>query len=199
MIKNIFTRSFFKNTLKIFISLFIVYHLLVVFTVPHRSSLIYEKLSSYFISYAHTLGIHTGWSFYAPNPTSYFYFEYEVIDKEDQVDDFRWPPSRKESGRLMFNHNRLISHTMFFIGSGPGNLKKYFLPYLCRLHPEAKEISIQAVVENRPHFKKANVLGLKLQLPENKENMKVWYKTSKKCWRNKKSRTISSEGYDEEL
>ena len=190
-INDMFRVQSVQVTLKVLVSLFIVYHLLMIFISPNRLSMIHEKLMPYFISYAHTLSMDVSWSFYAPNPYSYFYFEYEVIYKNDRVNTFRWPPSRKESKRNIFNYNRFISQTLFFMLSGPRELRRHFLPYLCHLHPESKEITAQAIVEDRPHFKKAQVLD-PLQSLYNKENMKVWYKASRRCYHKKKSRSIDS-------
>ncbi len=190
-INDMFRGQAVQVTLKVLVSLFIVYHLLMVFISPNRLSMIHEKLMPYFISYAHTLSMDVSWSFYAPNPYSYFYFEYEVIYTNDRVNTFRWPPSRKESKRNIFNYNRFISQTLFFMLAGPRKLRRYFLPYLCHLHPESKEITAQAIVEDRPHFKKAQVLD-PLQSLYNKENMKVWYKAFRRCYHKKKSRSIDS-------
>ena len=192
-ITNLFRGPAVQVTLKLLVSVFIVYHLLMVFISPNKLSMIHEKLMPYFISYAHTLAMDVGWSFYAPNPYSYFYFEYEVIYKNDRVNTFRWPPSRKESKKNIFSYNRLISHTLFFMLSGARNVRKHLLPYLCHIHPESKEITAQAIVEDRPHFKKAQVLDPMSLSPQNQENMKVWYKTSRRCYHKKKSRSIDSE------
>jgi len=195
-ITDLFHVSSVQMTLKVLVPVFIIYHLLMIFISPNRLSMIHERLMPYFISYAHTLSMNVVWSFYAPNPYSYFYFEYEVIYKNDRVNTFRWPPSRKESKKNIFSYNRLISHTLFFMLAGPRNLRKHFLPYLCHIHPESKEITARAIVEDRPHFKKAQVLDLTQSL-YNKENMKVWYKSSHKCYNKKKSRSIDSEDIDD--
>ena len=81
--------------LKFILSLFIFYHLVMIFVIPHRMSMVHEYLLPYFSHYADSLSLNTGWDFYAPNPSQYYYFEYEVIDSQDTVNTFRWPPSPK--------------------------------------------------------------------------------------------------------
>ncbi len=182
-----------RRGLKSLLSCFIIYHLAMIFIVPHKMSMMHERLLPYFIPYAHTLSMIISWDFYAPNPSLYHYFEYEVIDSKDTVDTFRWPPSRKEFKRIYLNHNRLIFHTRFFMLAGKKNIRRHFVPYLCRLHPSASEITIKVIFENRPHFKKAQVFKSGFFSAKNMENMKEIVTISSKCKRSKKSRNINSQ------
>ena len=199
--KKIKSSAFFKGQiknkklrgiLKFFLSLFILYHLAVIFITPHHMSLVHERLMPYFIPYAHTLSFYTSWDFYSPNPTYYYYFKYEVIDLKNKVRTFRWPPSRKESRRIYLNHNRLIYHARFFILLGKKSIRKYFIPYLCYLHPEAAEITMKVIFEDRPHFKKAKVFGPGFFSADNEQNMKEWLAVSSRCKRRTKSRNINT-------
>lgn len=181
-----------RGILKFLLSLFILYHLAMVFIIPHYMSMIHERLMPYFVSYAHTLSFTTSWDFYAPNPTYYYYFTYEVIDSKNKVGTFRWPPSRKESKRIYLNHNRLIYHARYFIMSGQRSIRRHFMPYLCYLHPEATEITMKVMYEYRPHFKKAKVIGPGVFSADNLQNMQEWIKVTSKCKRRKKSRNINT-------
>ena len=185
--------------LKVFLSLCIFYHLAMIFIIPHRMSMVYERLMPYFSSYANTLALNTTWDFYAPNPSHYYYFEYAVIDLRDKVSTFRWPPSRVESKRIYLNHNRLIYHSRFFMILGKQPIRKHFLPYLCSLHPEATEITIKAILEDRPHFKKAKVFRPRFFSANNEQNMKIWFSTSARCKKRGKLRNIDShDSFEEE-
>ena len=201
--------SFFKNSklhvaLKVIASLWILYHLVAIFIIPHKSSLIHENLKKYFISYAQTLSFMVTWDFYAPYPSLYYYFEYEVISPKNKVETFRWPPSRKEFKSVYLNHNRLIYHARFFMLSGRKRIARNFIPYLCTLHPTAKEISLKAILENRPHFKKARMFKKGFFSQENKKNMQEWFTVSSKCKKRKNLRQIDSvdmagEAYEEDF
>ncbi len=180
-----------RGVLKFLLSCFIFYHLAMIFIVPHRMSMIHEKLLPYFLSYAYTLSLNTSWDFYAPNPSFYYYFEYEVIDSKDKVATFRWPPSRKESKRIYLNHNRLIYHARFFMVLEKKHIIRHFLPYLCRLHPTAKEISLKVLFENRPHFKKAGTFRPGSFSAESKERFQEMFTLSSFCKRKKKARDLS--------
>ena len=176
------------------LSLFVLYHLFMIFISPHVMSIAHEKLMPFFAPYASTLALNTSWNFYAPNPIYYHYWTYEVIDSKSKVGDFRWPPKREESKLIYLNHNRLIYHSRFFIIAGPRNVKRYFIPYLCRLHPLATEITLKVIFENRPHFKNAKTFKPTFFSAENQENKHVWSAPiHAKCKRKKSQRHIDSE------
>ena len=187
-----------RFVLKLLISLLVIYHLAMIIVVPQRMSMIHERLMPYFSSYAYTLSLAVSWDFYAPNPSIYYYFEYEVIDAKDRVEVFRWPPSRKEFKKGYMNHNRLIYHSRFFMLLGQKRIRRHFMPYLCRLHPSAREISVKAIVENRPHFKKARVFDPGFFSAGNKENMRVWFTASSRCKRSKKTRELNTTEFSDE-
>ena len=194
-----FWKAFKQNSktqfiVKVFLSLFVLYHLSMIFISPHIMSLAHETLMPYFSPYASTLSLNTSWNFYAPNPAYYHYLTYEVIDSKSKVGDFRWPPKRKESKLIYLNHNRLIYHARFFIMAGPQNIRRYFIPYLCRLHPSATEITLKIILENRPHFKKAKTFKSTFFSANNQDNMKMWSAPiHTRCARKKKLRHIDSE------
>jgi len=180
-IKSFFKTKKWENILKIFLSLFILYHLTMIFAVPHRRSMIHDKLMPYFTFYAHSLSFNISWDFYAPNPSSYHYFEYEIVSKKHKVETYRWPPSKKEFNRMDLNYKRLLYHSRFFMLLGSNHIQSHFLPYLCSIHPEASHITAKAFVENRPHFKKAKILKPSSLSENNKSNMRLWSVSSKAC------------------
>ena len=178
--------------LKLLLSLFILYHLSMIFIMPNINSLAHEQLNPYFTFYASTLSLNNAWDFYAPNPAYYYYFEVEVIDSKDQVDTFRWPEKRKESLLIYLNYNRLIYHARFFIITGPQSIRRYLIPYFCRRYPTANEVTLKIMIENRPHFKKAKTFRQDFFSAQNKENMKTWSTIHAKCKKRKKSRKTAS-------
>ena len=178
-----------KNSIpfvKIIVSLLIGYHLIMIVIMPNRQSMLYDTLRPYFISYARSFSMDSIWAYYAPNPITYFYFKYEVIKKKS-VETYRWPPTRRESKRVLFNHKRFISHSQFFLIMGANNVRRHFIPYLCRLHPLAKEIAVKVVYESRPHFKKAKIMDLDFW-PISNKNMQEALLTTGRCRRNKRSK-----------
>ena len=174
---------------KLFLSLFVLYHLFMIFISPHIRSLAHKKFMPFFAPYANTFSLNTSWNFYTPNPNYYYYFSYDVMDLKSKAGSFRWPPKRKESKRIYLNHNRLIHHARFFITAGPRNIRRYFIPYLCHLHPSARKISLKVKLKHRRlRFKKKSAFFS----AKNQESMEEWPDIILKCPRKKKQRQIDS-------
>ena len=70
---------------------------------------------------------------------------------------------------------------------GSNNIRRHFIPYLCRLHPLAKEIAVKVIYESRPHFKKAKIMDLSFW-PVSNKNMQEVFMASARCRRNKRSK-----------
>lgn len=190
MKKKIKKPAFFKNalfqvTLKIFLSFYILYHLAVVFVTPQRMSMLRKNFGSYFISYAQTLFIDGSWNFYIPRRSHYYDFKYTVMEGKRKIGTFRWPPSRREVKRIYLNHNRLISHSRFFMIIGGRNIRRHFIPYLCDLHPSADKITVKAILKRKPRLKNAFDSAIY-------DNKKEWFSVSSKCSKRKKARNIDS-------
>lgn len=164
--KKVVQNSVLHKLLKILASLFVVYHLMVVVVMPYPSSLLYKTFSPYLMFYAGTLNMAGSWDLFS-HPGSYIYFEYEVRGQNTKKtgrkkrriktsQTFIWPPSRKESDRIYFNHNRLIFHTRYFYKThSPTLLRRHFLPFLCQLHPQAKSLSLKAFRKDQIPYQKA--------------------------------------------
>ena len=75
---------------------------------------------------------------------------------------------------------------------GKSAIRRHFLPYLCVIHPTAVEVAAKAILENRPHFKKAKVFEPHFLSADNKKNMNTWFAASAKCKKQGKSRNMDS-------
>ena len=190
MRKKIKKPAFFKNalfqiTLKIFLSLYILYHLAVVFITPQKMSILYKNFGSYFVSYAQTLFIDGNWNFYIPRRSHYYNFKYTIMEGKKKTGTFWWPPSRREVKRIYLNHNRLISHSRFFMVVGGRNIRRHFVPYLCDLHPSADRIVVKATLKRKPRLKNA----FNSSIYDSKEE---WFSVNSRCSKRKKARNIDS-------
>ncbi len=164
--KKVMQNPVLLRVLKVLASVFVLYHLMVMVIVPHPSSLLYKTFSPYLMFYAGTLNMAGSWDLFS-HPGSYIYFEYEVRGQKTKKTrrkkrrvktskTFIWPPSRKESDRLYFNHNRLIFHTRYFYQTrSPALLRRHVLPFLCQLHPQAKSLSLKAFSMPQTPYRKA--------------------------------------------
>lgn len=200
------------------VSLWLVYHLMVIVIMPQPLSLLYAPLKPYLMPYAHTLNLSNIWSFFAPNPDHYSYFEYDVYyenpvrvkntakrrrgkkarrlkARRQNKKTFIWPLSRKESERMSQNHNRLIFHSIFFYNThSPRTVRKHLLPFLCRLHPQGLRVVARAMRTDRPPFSKARGKNYSFHSMVYRGRGKPVekFQTARRCPRNKNLRQIDS-------
>ncbi len=128
------------------LSLFILFHLCAVLLFPNPSSILSRNLSFFFNDYGNLLGLNTTWQFFSPNPGAMKYIDYDVIvEKEDEFDikNYQFPPQGSQRN-LKPNHSRLFYFAVRMVSSGE-NISRFFIPYLCRKHPEATSIAIKTV------------------------------------------------------
>ena len=146
--------------LKIFLSVFIVYHLTVIFVIPNSTSMVYEQLSPYVLPYGWTLRMATPWQFFSPDPADHYYFKYIVHYPNKIKKTFFWPPLKKESNLMFFNHLRLTVQVFYFLIYNSGRfIRWHFLPYICSLHTEAIKIKLKVMTVKKPTFKEARQKG----------------------------------------
>ncbi len=180
-VKDVMKNENFRIVLKILLSVAIVYHLLVIFLMPNQISMLASQWSPYLRPYTDNLFMNIKGSNHVLNPGTYFYLNYKVFYKDGRAEALKWPPSRKESNLVFFNHNRLIYHTQYFVLSGKKSLRRFFIPYLCRLHEGARKVSVEAVLQNRPRFRKARIVDPSfLSMGYNDQEI-ILFRTSRKC------------------
>lgn len=151
---------------RVLLSVFLVYHLLVVLLLPSGASLEARALSRILVPYANTLAMNNSWVFFSPGPSPNIYLEYELegADLEPLVaeaegtdiigDEPRiFPPPKRT--RWFNDHYFRSLYVMRYFALDPLKLERYFAPWICRRHPEAASVVVRAVVEPVPGIEKA--------------------------------------------
>ncbi len=150
--------------LKALLSLFLVYHFLAVVILPMGSGLIIREVGHYFITYANQFGFNTTWQFFSPGPSPSFYLEYSYgFDLEDNPEGYEThllPEKRVGTSWSDFYNRRLFS--MRFMALNAERSRKYLAPYLCRLKPEAKTVTLRTLVTKVESVDRA-MLGAEVQ------------------------------------
>ena len=148
---------------KILISVFLFYHLMCIAIMPNYHSVLGKIFGPYFLKYANTLTLANTWQFFSPDPTVEFYFEYQLDLKskeldagseasaeesfEDKLDGemkvYRWPPKKntflyRPSYFRRIYHSRLATRDQY-------RMKKFFIPWVCKKHPDAIRINLRSV------------------------------------------------------
>lgn len=141
-----------RTGLKILISLFLVYHLAAVIILPNGSSMVGRKFARYFLPYANSLLFNRTWQFFSPGPAPAYYVEYRTITNAAAGEDeerapFIYPPLRQDRFDDLYFRSlgglRLLS-------INPDVFERQFIPYLCRLHPEARALDLRSVTLQLP-------------------------------------------------
>ncbi len=163
---------------KIILSVFVIYHLVAVTLIPNPDSLLTRTLSPLILPYTNTFGLNTPWQFFSPDPSSHVYFEYELSppDENSKISTYRWPPASKE-GYLADNYMRLIYHSRYTTSS-PDRIDQFLIPWLCRHHPGAREITLRTLSEELISIDKATLIGGPIK---NLFQVKVWGQIFESC------------------
>ena len=154
------------DLIKKILSVFLVYHLLVIVVLPNCDSILGRKLSPWLTPYANTLGLNTSWRFFSPEPSPTIYYVYDADTAESPAraaaDQFwqergfitgRWPPEQPQ-GMLAENIRRLVYHSRFTTMNAE-RVEKFMGSLLCRFFPQAPTVSVRAVLQEIPSIEKS--------------------------------------------
>jgi hypothetical protein len=138
------------------LSIFIIYHFVVVGVLPNSSSIVGRTLSRFLLPYANLFGFNTSWQFFSPGPAETFFLEYQVESAKSGEDldtpTLLFPPKRSGYSFDDFYSRRLYSMRFFVIY--PDRLQQFFIPFLCRQNPGATGIWVESVFERLPSLEK---------------------------------------------
>lgn len=138
-------------TLKIILSVWIVYNIASMLVMPNVGSFLGRKYGIYLAPYANQVGLNASWNFFSPDPAQTLYIKYFVeflnadgeMIKDPVVGYF---PQEKNQGVMDITRRREL-YVMRFMLIGPNRLQALFGPWLCRQNPEATSVHIEQVVE----------------------------------------------------
>lgn len=138
-------------TLKIFLSVWIVYNLVAIILMPNAGSFLGRRYVKYVAPYANVVGLNSSWNFFSPDPVQTFYIKYFVEFFDSEGDTIKDPivgffPQEGNQGVMDINRRREL-YVMRFMVIAPNRLQALFAPWLCRQYPEATAVHIEQVIE----------------------------------------------------
>lgn len=147
-----------KALLKIFLSLWIVYNIIVMLLMPNIGSYFGRQISRFIAPYAAVMGLNAGWNFFSPDPAHTMYLEYtlQYPDKEDgetREPELHFFPVEKNQPLLNPLRKRELYATRY-MALDPKKLRVLFGPWLCRQHPGALTVDMRLIVETVPPLDK---------------------------------------------
>lgn len=145
---------------QIFLTAFILFHLLSIFVLPNPDSILYRKLASPVVTYGNFFGFNTTWRFFSPNPLIRI-MEYKVFTpgSDGQLAEtvFRYPRDLKDEGSRE-TYNRKLANSMVML-MREDFLKEIIGPKICGWHPGAETVSISMKGRVWPTIEKSALMG----------------------------------------
>lgn len=139
-----------KKTLKVVLSFWLVYHLVVIVFFPNNSSYLVRHYSLPFQAYANQLALNTSWNFFSPDPAHVMYFKYLIYSKDENLEPAEYfiPPEKNEGS--FGPADRRLFYAMRYMLLDQRRVEGILGPWLCKQHPEATKIHIEHIVEKIP-------------------------------------------------
>lgn len=126
------------------------------------SSFLGRSLGQYYTPIANLIGLNTTWNFFSPDPAHTMYLRY-VVHFEDEYGNptkeplfLDYPPYEEMKDFTV--HLRRKSYIMRFIASSEHRISTYFIPWVCKQHPQATKIQIEVVINKIPSLDVASTL-----------------------------------------
>ncbi|HPI41542.1 MAG TPA: hypothetical protein PLJ21_12100 [Pseudobdellovibrionaceae bacterium] len=156
-----------QKMLKPILSLWIVYHLFVIFVMPNASSYLGRSLGTYLVPYANIFGLNSPWMFFSPNPAPEYIMNISLYPKNgqgnendfsnDEVQTLHWP--EKSKSILLTTPGIRNFYLMHFLIRSPQYIETLLAPWVCRQYPNTESLHINVRVKTPPSLDKSE--GLK--------------------------------------
>lgn len=148
---------------KLFLSLFGIYHLVVMLWMPNLGSFLGRELEPIIAPYGNVVGLNASWNFFSPDPAHTMYLRYRVYFESPEGEELEEPieafiPETKEKPVRSFTKKRHL-YAMRFMIMDPTRLETILGPWLCRQYPKASMIEMQHFVESVPPLQEARLFN----------------------------------------
>lgn len=152
-------KLFIERFFKIALSLWIIYHLVVITVIPNGTSLLGRILEKYIVSYASSLGMNTSWNFFSPDPAHTMYLKYTYYFLNDSHEEIKEPqtnyiPKTIADGAFDLKDRRFL-YAMRYLVLEPNRLQVVLAPWLCKQNPEATHVRIEHIIDSIPYIDEA--------------------------------------------
>lgn len=149
--------------IRILLSGFLCYHLIVIAVLANGASYLGRSLDSWISPYGNFFGFNVAWNFFAPDPAHTMYIEYFVHFEDESRDPVEgYIPPEKEKIVIDSSKRRFL-YAMRFMIIDEKRLKVILGPYLCRQYPGASSVHIKNILEPIPNLDLSQVAMLEQQ------------------------------------
>lgn len=154
-----------KNIIKTFLSLWIIYHVFVIFVMPNSGSFLGRYFGSYLVSYANFFGLNSPWIFFSPNPPpeykmkiTLYQKDSDSVSKDQQPIEIDWP-LKAQSIPISTTAIRNLYLMHFFIRA-PNLIEQWLAPWFCKENNNIEFVNILIKYRTPPALDKARILTL---------------------------------------
>lgn len=151
--------KFFRVGVKITLSLWAAYHVVAMIVLPNGMSFFARKVQPYVFSYANSVGLNVGWSFFSPDPANVLYLRYVVYFKDpdkESVEDFFPKEKNKAATSIRGKRDWTVMRFMLLDHKRLGVL---MAPWICRQYKDAENVNLEYVMETVPPIDEAQLMA----------------------------------------
>lgn len=141
-----------NQLIRIALSLFIIFHLIVIVVLANSGSYYGRALASSLTFYANIIGLNSTWNFFSPDPANSMYLRVSLLNDDDYREEF-YPPG-KEKFEPSGNQRRFLYFVRYMIVD-PSRIDTFLIPWFCKTHPGVERISVDFVIQPVPSLDKA--------------------------------------------
>lgn len=120
-------------------SIWLLWHLFVIFSVPNQTSYLNVTLKPLLLPYANSLGFNRSWQFFSPDPGTPLFLQFEIWKNREKIGSEIYPPLQAPFIRLPYVRRIYLVRILTLFPELAGLVVG---PYLCRMHPEASELEM---------------------------------------------------------
>lgn len=165
-----------KTIRRLFLSVVIIYFLVMILVLANGSSVMGKALYPYFGLVANSMGLNTSWNFFSPDPAHVIYIKSLIIYQDeygntvkDTITDV-YPPSEDKGDFGLVSRRDSFASRFFMIDAQ--RIQSYYAPWLCKKYPGARRVAIEGMMLSVPSLERA-ATELSLSVQEMMEEILV--------------------------
>ncbi len=139
------SKSFARSLIVPVLTPIILFHFVAILLLPNYGSFLGRRYLQPFAMWGNLLVLNTSWNFFSPDPAHIMYFRYH-LNFEDGREVQGLFPSEGEVPTADLRRRRDL-YLMRFLAIQPSRIDRYLAPWLCRLEPGVRDLSLTHYVK----------------------------------------------------
>jgi len=168
-----------KGSLKILVSLWILYHLVGILIMPSPQSILVKNWAWLFRPYLNSLTINTTWNLFSPDPGTASYLLVNLISDQEETGlrSFTWPRAA-DKFEHDFRYRREWYMTRYLLAD-ENRVHRFLIPWLCRKNLDVQDVQLQLFSTFHPSLEVASTM--REYIPEDHRVLRVVKETRAHC------------------